>query len=104
MLTKIQTFKRLEPVIDPKLIVLAKNLVDSVVSKPLAAPFVTQLGPWIVVQWMRSKMRNNFDAKIPKSLETENKKKNKRQLKKSLTAKPDSDVIDHAINSRSKVP
>lgn len=86
-----------------KLISLVKNLVDSVVSKALsAAPFVA-IGAWIAVQWMRSK-NAALDAKILK-LETEKQEaKNAQAIKEKFDGKSDSDVIDHAINSGSKVP
>jgi hypothetical protein len=78
-------------------------LVDSVVSKALsAAPFVA-IGAWIAVQWMRSK-NAALDAKILK-LETEKQEaKNAQAIKEKFDGKSDSDVIDHAINSGSKVP
>lgn len=78
-------------------------MVDSVVSKALsAAPFVA-IGAWIAVQWMRSK-NAALDAKILK-LETEKQEaKNAQAIKEKFDGKSDSDVIDHAINSGSKVP
>lgn len=86
-----------------KLTTLVKSFLDSVVSKALnAAPFVA-IGAWLAVQWMRSK-NAALDAKILK-LETEKQEaKNAQAIKAKFDGKSDSDVIDHAINSGSKVP
>lgn len=86
-----------------KLITLVKGFVDIFVSKALsAAPFVA-IGAWIAVQWMRSK-NAALDAKIMK-LETEKQEaRNAQAIKKKFDGKSDSDVIDHAVDSGSKVP